>query len=169
VIAAAKRRRRCACVSASVTILKTKNNDRELSMSQVEDNKQRVRDFFKAMNANDTEALVAAYADDGHVRTMGNTLISGTYSKDQIREFAGSVLDSFPHGLEFDLISMVAEDDRVAVEGVSRGEHVSGQHYSNDYHFLFRFREGELVELKEYMDTEKATDIICGGQRPEQA
>ena len=91
-------------------------------MSQVDDNKQRVRDFFKAMNANDTEALVGAYADDGHVRTMGNTLISGTYSKDQIREFAGSVLDSFPHGLEFDLISMVAEGDRVAVEGGCHGE-----------------------------------------------
>ena len=138
-------------------------------MSQAEDNKRRVRDFFVAMNANDTETLVGTYAADGHVRTMGNTLISGTYSKDQIREFAGSVLDSFPNGLEFELIGMVAEDDRVAVEAQSRGEHVSGHFYSNDYHFLFRFRDGELVELKEYMDTEKATDIICGGQRPESA
>ena len=34
------------------------------------------------------------------------------------------------------------------------------------YHFLFRFKDGLIVELKEYMDTERVTDILCGGQRP---
>ena len=135
-------------------------------MSEAEDNKQRVRDFFQAMNANDADALVAAYADDGQVRTMGNTLISGTYGKEQIHGFASGVLETFPQGLSFEMLSMTAEDDRVSVEAVSRGDHVSGAHYSNEYHFLFRFRDGKLVELKEYMDTEKATDILCGGQRP---
>lgn len=37
--------------------------------------------------------------------------------------------------------------------------------YQNQYHFLFRFRDGELVTLKEYMDTERVTDVLCGGQR----
>ena len=60
----------------------------------------------------------------------------------------------------------VAEGDRVAVEATSKGEHVSGQTYSNEYHFLFEFREGKLLRLKEYMDTERVTDILCGGQRP---
>jgi len=43
---------------------------------------------------------------------------------------------------------------------------MSGQFYSNDYHFLFRFRDGKVIEYKEYMDTERITDILCGRQRP---
>ena len=61
---------------------------------------------------------------------------------------------------------MVAEGEKVAVEATCEGEHVSGQTYSNEYHFLFQFRDGKLVKLKEYMDTELVTDVLCGGQRP---
>jgi ketosteroid isomerase-like protein len=46
------------------------------------------------------------------------------------------------------------------------GEHISGQTYSNEYHFLFEFQSGKLIRLKEYMDTERVTDVLCGGQRP---
>lgn len=65
--------------------------------------------------------------------------------------------------------AMKAEGERVAVEAESEGMHVSGKLYSNDYHFLFRFRDGKIIEYKEYMDTERVTDILCGGQRPPQA
>jgi hypothetical protein len=61
---------------------------------------------------------------------------------------------------------MTAEGERVAVEAESKGEHVSGQLYNNLYHFLFEFRDGELLKLKEYMDTERVTDVLCGGARP---
>jgi ketosteroid isomerase-like protein len=54
----------------------------------------------------------------------------------------------------------------VAVEAESQGEHVSGKLYTNQYHFLFEFRDGLVVCLKEYMDTERVTDILCGGHRP---
>ena len=27
------------------------------------------------------------------------------------------------------------------------------------------FRDGKVVEFKEYMDTERVTDILCGGQK----
>jgi ketosteroid isomerase-like protein len=61
---------------------------------------------------------------------------------------------------------MIAEGNKVAVEASSEGEHVSGLTYSNDYHFLFEFNDGKLLRLKEYMDTEQVTDVLCGGQRP---
>ena len=54
----------------------------------------------------------------------------------------------------------------MAVEAESRGEHASGVIYANQYHFLFEFRDGKVRLLKEYMDTERVTDILCGGQRP---
>jgi uncharacterized protein len=54
----------------------------------------------------------------------------------------------------------------VAVEAHSLGRHVSGVTYSNQYHFLFVFRAGRVVLLREYMDSERVTAILCGGQRP---
>ena len=61
---------------------------------------------------------------------------------------------------------MTAEADRVSVEAESIGEHASGQTYNNFYHFMFRIRDGKVASLTEYLDTELATEILCGGQRP---
>ena len=132
----------------------------------IEENKLAVTAFLEAMNRGDTEALLDAYAEDGYVWTMGNTLISGKYDKVQIKAFADGVFEAFPEGLSFRVISMTAEEDRVAVEAVSDGKHASGVKYSNNYHFLFTLRDGKVASLKEYMDTELATDVLCGGQRP---
>lgn len=134
-------------------------------MTDSESNKHIVREFFDAMNRGDVAAIVDAYAPDGCLQTMGETLISGTFSREQIAAAAGGIFDVFPHGIKFEIVDMIAEGDKVAVEALSEGEHVSGQVYSNDYHFLFRLRDGKLVELKEYMDTERVTDVLCGGQR----
>ncbi len=135
-------------------------------MASIEENKQFVRDFFDALNHGDVDRIVAAYADDGQLETMGNTLISGVATRDEIAAAAGGIYDVFPNGLRFTINDMVAEGDKVAVEAESEGEHVSGQTYANQYHFLFELRDGKLVSLKEYMDTELVTDVLCGGQRP---
>ncbi|MEZ5502030.1 MAG: nuclear transport factor 2 family protein [Halioglobus sp.] len=129
-------------------------------------NKALVTRFFDALNRGDVEFIVAAYADDGCVQTMGNTLISGVFSRDQIAASAGGIFDVFPDGLAFTVQSMIAEGNKVAVEARSEGRHVSGKMYCNEYHFLFEFRDGKLLRLKEYMDTERVTDVLCGGQRP---
>lgn len=135
-------------------------------MSQAEENKELTRAFMEAIAHGDAAHIADAYAEDGHLYTMGQTLISGIYDKATIREFAGSVLESFPNGLKYTIHHMTAEDDRVAVEATGEGVHVSGKPYKNHYHFLFVWRDGKLVQLKEYMDTELVTEVICAGQRP---
>ena len=131
-----------------------------------ESNKILVTQFFDALNRGDVAFIVDAYAADGCVQTMGNTLISGVFSREQVAASAGGIFDVFPNGLTFTILNMVGEGDKVAVEATSVGEHISGQTYSNEYHFLFEFQSGKLIRLKEYMDTERVTDVLCGGQRP---
>lgn len=128
--------------------------------------KEFIQSFFEAMSEGDTDAIVNAYHPEGRVETMGNTLISGSRGLDEIKSFAPAVLESFPNKLKFTIKSITAEDNRVAVEAESTGEHVSGQHYNNQYHFLFELKDEKIYRLKEYMDTELVTDILCGGQRP---
>lgn len=136
-------------------------------MISTEQLKQTVNAFFDALAAADAEHIVSFYAADGECWTSGNTLISGTLNREQILAGASAVLDVFPDKLSFVIDSMTAEGLKVAVEARSEGLHISGQQYRNFYHFLFEFNEdGKLRRLKEYMDTEAVTDVLCGGQRP---
>lgn len=136
-------------------------------MSSVEQNKNVVEAFFKALNSNDMDTMLELYHAEGSCWTSGKTLISGTMSVAQIAAGATAILAAFPNGLIFTIHTITAEGDRVAVEAESLGEHASGVTYNNLYHFMFVMREGKVLQLKEYMDTELITDILCGGQRPQ--
>jgi ketosteroid isomerase-like protein len=135
-------------------------------MHIVETNKAFIASFLLAVGKGDAQAIMEAYAPDGYCETMGRTLISGRFSRDQIASAANRIFDAFPAGVEFEILTMTAEDDRVAVEAISKAVHVSGQPYSNHYHFLFQLRDGKIAIMKEFMDTELVTDIICSGHRP---
>lgn len=139
----------------------------KVARAVVESNRERTLRLVQAIARGDAEHIANAYADDGKLYTMGNTLISGVYDKAQIRQFAGSVLDAFPAGLSYTVHAVTAEGSRVAVEATGKGRHVSGKDYVNHYHFLFTWRDGRLLELKEYMDTEAVTEVLCGGAPPE--
>jgi uncharacterized protein len=137
-----------------------------MSVDNSATNKAIVTRFFDALNRGDVDFILDAYAADGCVQTMGSTLISGIFSREQIAASAGGIFDVFPEGLKFTALGMVGEGDKVAVEATSEGQHISGQTYTNEYHFLFEFRKGKLLRLKEYMDTERVTEVLCGGHRP---
>ena len=135
----------------------------------IEKQKEFITKFINAMSEGDSDAIINAYHPEGRVETMGNTLISGSRGLDEIKSFAPAVLESFPNKLTFTIKNITAEDNRVAVEAESSGEHISGKHYNNQYHFLFELKDEKIYRLKEYMDTELVTDILCGGQRPNQS
>jgi ketosteroid isomerase-like protein len=135
-------------------------------MGAVTQHKAIISRFFDALNRGDVDTVVNTYAENGQVQTMGGTLISGTFSKEHITASVNGIFEVFPLGLKFSIDDMVAEGNKVAVEATSLGEHVSGKTYSNEYHFLFEFLDGKLIKLKEYMDTEVVTDVLCAGQQP---
>ena len=129
----------------------------------IEENKKFALAFIEAISRGDAQAIQDAYAEDGSSWTLGSMPISGRFSKAEIAHAASSVLEVFPEGLAFQVHSLTAEGDRVAIEAESEGIHVSGKKYNNLYHFLMRVRDGKIVEWKEYMDTMHANDVLCGG------
>lgn len=129
-------------------------------------NKQLAQTFFDTLSRGDVPAMLAMYTDDACCITMGRTLISGRFSREHVAAAANQIFEAFPQGIRFEILAMTAEGDRVAIEARSEGQHISGKRYANEYHFLMRLRDGKVCELKEYMDTEHVTDVLCGGQRP---
>ena len=70
-------------------------------------NKAIVKKFFAALNCGDVDFVVNAYAEAGSIQTMGNTLISGIFTRDEVAATAGGIFDVFPDGLKFSILGMV--------------------------------------------------------------
>ena len=130
-------------------------------MSKIDGNKELVQDFFNLLSSGSDEYL-NYYTDESLIWTAGENAIGGSRSKSEVVGFAKSVLDSFPKGITFNVVNLVAENDYVAAEVEGEAMHVSGKPYNNKYHFLLKIKDNEILELKEYMDTQLAAKVLLG-------
>ena len=130
-------------------------------MSQIEKNKELVQEFFNLLSSG-SDKYLDFYNDESVIWTAGENAIGGSRSKSEVVGFAKSVLDSFPEGINFNVVNLVAENDYVAAEVEGSGMHVSGKPYNNKYHFLLKIKDNKILELKEYMDTQLAAKVLLG-------
>ena len=56
--------------------------------------------------------------------------------------------------------TMTAEDDRVAVESKFTGTLPDGRVYRNVYHYLMWIKDGQVLRVKEYLDTQSAVEFF---------
>ena len=128
-------------------------------ISESEKNKQIAINFFEALSSG-SEAYLDFYNDDSIIWTAGDNAIGGRRTKKEIITFAKDILEAFPNGIEFKITGITAENERVAVEVQGDAIHISGKPYNNFYHFLLKIKDGKIIELKEYMDTQLAVKIL---------
>ena len=124
-------------------------------------NKKLVEDFFSILSSGSQDYL-DFYTEESIIWTAGENAIGGSRSKSEVVGFAKSILDSFPDGISFNVVNLIAENDRVAAEVEGSAIHVSGKPYNNKYHFLLRIKGNKILELKEYMDTQLAAKVLLG-------
>ena len=131
-------------------------------MSSVTDqNKKITKEFFEALS-NGSDEYLDFYTNESIIWTAGNNAIGGTRTKEEVVSFAQNILAAFPTGIKFNITGITAEGDRVAVEIDGEAVHASGETYNNQYHFLLIIKDGKILELKEYMDTQLAAKILLG-------
>ena len=129
--------------------------------STIKENKEIAIKFFEALSSG-SETYLDFYNDDSIIWTAGNNAIGGTRTKKEIIDFAQGILSAFPTGITFNITGITAENERVAVEVSGEAIHASGEAYNNKYHFLLTIKNGKIIELKEYMDTQLAAKILLG-------
>ena len=99
----------------------------------------------------------------------GTCVLSGTRGYSDICSAARMLKSVAPEGIEFDVLYLTAEADRVAAEIAGKATLINGTPYNNQYHFLFFLHDGRIYKIKEYMDT-KLVDaalgplVLAGGQ-----
>jgi ketosteroid isomerase-like protein len=116
-------------------------------------NKELVSRFFEQFSNGDIDGAFAMVSDDVSWWVPGDLPFSGTKTKAEYLGVVAGIQSGVPEGRKLDAVSMIAEGDKVAVEVESLGQHVNGRTYTNKYHFLITVQDGQMVEVKEYMDT----------------
>lgn len=121
-------------------------------MSQQEDNKDVIRRYFDAVNSTQADRVLALLADDFHFKAMLREpqWLAGEMGRTAFSSAMVSMSEMMSSPIQMKIVSMTAEDDRVAVEATSFGPMKTGPAYENSYHFLFRVRDGKIFEVLEY-------------------
>jgi hypothetical protein len=127
-------------------------------------NKVVVARFFEIFSSGDVPALLDAMADGGSWWVSGRLKgMSGRYDKESFGPLVEGAKAIYKSGsLTITPVSMIAEDDKVAVEASGFAELTDGRTYLPQYHFLVTVRDGKVFEVREYMDTQHAKDTFFG-------
>ncbi len=117
--------------------------------------KERLRAALLDFGRGNPGTLLELLAPDVSYTIIGTTALSGTlHGRDEIvaRLFT-PLAAALATPLRFEIVSMTAENDRVAVEARGHATLVSGGPYDNVYCFVFRLAGDRVVEITEYLDT----------------
>lgn len=140
------------------------NNLDTLKMQKMElkENKELVKEFIVAMQNSNVEKLKTMITNDFSWWIIGKPeylVTAGEHDKDYFLDFFKGA-ELFPEGPEFNVISIMAEDHKVAAEATFNAKTVMGTFYENTYHFLFIIENGKVKRMKEYMDTFSAKRLL---------
>lgn len=130
-----------------------------------EANKATAKKFLEVMAAHEDMAwLDNALCDEATYWTCGKPHLfdySGTRNKREFLDWARHPSIFIDGGAKTSFGEVTAEGDRVALESQTRGTLPDGRVYTNEYHYLFTFRGGKILRVKEYMDTQAAAEFFA--------
>jgi ketosteroid isomerase-like protein len=127
-------------------------------MSQA--NKDLAKAFFKALGSGDAEAMSHILHPEGIAVAMGTSIMSGTRGAQEIIDTLHMLKHATKNGIDFQIVSMTAEDDRVSAEVEGFSTLQNGVDYNNAYHFLFTVQDGQIIRIKEYFCTKMVDDKL---------
>lgn len=128
----------------------------------IEQNKQIACEFLAALAAHDAQRGSKLLHDDLIYWTCGKRHLfpyAGERNKAEFCKYLASP-SIFVGGGKMTPLVLTGEDNRVSMTADSIGVTPDGRTYTNVYHYLFTFRDGKIVEVREYMDTQSAAEFF---------
>jgi uncharacterized protein len=127
-----------------------------------EANKQIVTNTWRAFVKGDIKTAFANMSDEISWLIPGNlNNLSGLRKgKAAILEFARNAAKIFPNGLETQINRTYGDGDTVILELTNRGKLANGRDYENEYCFVFELEAGKVRRVREYVDTQKAHELM---------
>jgi len=120
--------------------------------------------FLEEFSSGRTEAAWRRATDDVRWTMNQHSIPAGTLASFDRASYDAMVArsgDLFPNGIRLEVTDAVAERDRVMLEAKGHGELADGRVYANHYIFAYRFRDGKISEIVEYLDTAYAQGLLA--------
>lgn len=129
-------------------------------MNNLAANKHAVSEFLEAIRNLDIHSMRALMTDDALWWVSPTTALSGTYKKNDFLELVPKLFGQVVGKFGLAVSDVTAEDDRVSVTAKGDVKLTNGKVYANEYHFLFKIRDGKIASGKEYSDTAHVNDVL---------
>jgi uncharacterized protein len=126
------------------------------------DPKERMRDVMTQLSQGRIEPLFEAMAEDVTWRWMGVNQWSRTFDGKQpvVDGLFGGLRETVSRPFSVEVHSIHGDGAFVVVEHSGRNELTDGRRYDNNYCWVFRFQNGLIREVREYMDTQLVTEAF---------
>jgi ketosteroid isomerase-like protein len=132
-------------------------------MTDLSANKRVCIEFLNHLAKREFAESLDIVSDDIVWWVQGSWEIPTTYhGKAGVQILLDALDGALASDLTIELGALTAEEDRVAVEMKSTAALKSGKTYAMTYHYLFRVRDGLIVEGKEYLDTKHLAESVFG-------
>lgn len=130
--------------------------------SALRSNKECLERVFSETAKGNGQPFLEALAEEAQWRLIGTTGWSQTFrgKTSILRDLIGPLRRVLAQPMKTHAHRFIAEGNFVCVE--ARGENTTraGQPYHNTYCFVFEFRDGQIIALTEYADTELVTQVL---------
>lgn len=138
-------------------------SDRKNEIMNTTANKNLVGNFIGHFENGSVTELLDMMSNDATWWVNGKSHLfafAGLKTKAEMLPVLNELFAVFNGGLRMELMSSIGEGEMVAVEARSRGVTKGGKLYENEYHMMFRVRDGEIVEVREYTDPMHAVEVL---------
>ena len=132
----------------------------------IESNRKLVLEWVEALSVGDADRLCAMYDANLAYYVVGTWPLGGHFGREFMEQNCRDIFRVFPDGLKFTVERVICENDWACLEMRSEGTHISGRTYANHYTYWFEIKNGWITQLKEWLDTLHANDVLCGPQQP---
>jgi len=126
------------------------------------DNKTLIAAAYAAMTTGDNTGFGAIMSQDVVWRTMARGRWNLTFhGRDSMRrDLFARLYAQFDGPLTNQALRIFADGDTVIVESEGDGTTKAGKTYNNRYAIFYRLEDGQIVEIREYLDTAFADDCL---------
>ncbi|MGE0543931.1 MAG: nuclear transport factor 2 family protein [Dehalococcoidia bacterium] len=122
----------------------------------VDANKQVVRSMLAALADADYERMFGFLHEDIRFYVIGTTKYSGLFvgKKDFWERLLKPMTDQIGEGgFREEIVKVIGEGDLIVTESRGFEKLANGMDYNNEYAFIYRLRDGLIVEWNCYLDT----------------
>ena len=118
-----------------------------------EHNKNTVIQFIEAMGKGDAATAARCITNDAYTLAKGFGNFAGVREYDTILATIAAFKQLMPSGMEPEILSLIADGNKVVTEFEGNGTLVNGEDYSNQYCMVFTLRDGKICQVNEYFCT----------------